>query len=555
LHGGSTLTQQLVKNFFLNAEYSLARKFNEALMSLILEAHYSKDEILEAYLNEIYLGQDGARAVHGFGLASQFYFSRSLDELQLHHIALLVAMVKGPQVYNPIHGAERTLQRRNLVLDLMRERGDITQEQADAAKTMPLDVVQDAHQAISRYPAFLDQVRRQLQRDYRNEDLTSEGLRIFTTLDVEAQQNLEASAETVTRKVMKQYKLEELETAAVLTRRTTGEIAALIGSRDPKNSGFDRAMEAVRPIGSLYKPVVYLTALADPARYSVITPLEDSAIRVESPGSPAWSPKNYDHQEHGIIPLHQALAHSFNLATVRLGMDLGVDKTIETLRGLGVDRQPEAYPSVLLGTVELSPMEVAQMYQTLANDGFVTPLKAIHAVLSKEGQALQKFPLEVRQGAEELPVYLLDTILQEVFTEGTARSALAILPQGMQPAGKTGTTNDLKDSWFAGFTGDYVGVVWMGRDDNQPVKLTGAQGALQLWASVMAKTSHEALQLLPPEGAQMEWIDRENGLLASEACPSAARYPFITGYVPKEYSTCSPGTEGNEQNSWLKKLF
>jgi penicillin-binding protein 1B len=558
VQGGSTLTQQLVKNFYLSSERTWWRKLNEVVMAVLLEAHYSKDEILEAYLNEIYLGQDGARAIHGFGLASQYYFSRSLEELELHHVALLVALVRGPSVYDPIKSPTKAIRRRNLVLDEMAALEYITPAQAEEAKSKPLDVLKNPHQAISRYPAFLDLVRRQLQEEYRNEDLTSEGLRIFTTLDVEAQQQLESSIELTLKKLDKQTKGNNLQTAAVITRRATGEIAALAGSRDAESSGFNRALDSERQIGSLYKPVVYLTALADPQAYTLITPLQDTAVRVTNPGGGPWSPKNYDNQEHGLVPLHSALANSFNLATVRLGLSVGVAHTVRTLRNLGVERPLEVFPATLLGTASLTPMEVAQMYQTLASDGFVTPLRAIQSVVSQDGKPLQRYSLNVRQSVDPAAVFLVNTILQEAVREGTGRSVYSYLPSSHNVAGKTGTTNDLRDSWFAGFTGDYLGVVWIGRDDNQSARLTGAQGALQVWASTMRKVSREPLELEPPDNVEMVWIDLSNGLRASEACTTAIQYPFIAGSAPAEFSACSqsPLDDAVEKaGSWLRGLF
>ena len=569
VQGGSTLTQQLVKNFYLNSERTLVRKLNEVIMALILEARYSKDAILEAYLNEIYLGQDGARAIHGFGLASQFYFSRSPDELELHHSALLVALVRGPSFYDPFKTPDKAKKRRDMVLEEMADLGYITKAQAEQAKLRPLDVLKDPHQAISRYPAFLDLVRRQLQQEYRNSDLTSEGLGIFTTLDVEAQDNLESSIEATLKKLDKQTKTDvPLETAAIFTRRTTGEIVAFAGARDPTVAGFNRALDSVRQIGSLYKPVVYLTALANPQKYTVITPVQDTAYRLSSPGSDPWVPKNYDGREHGTVALHKALANSFNLATVRLGMGVGVAHTVKTLHNLGVDRSMPVFPSTLLGIGELSPMEVTQMYQTLASDGFVTPPHAIQSVVALDGKPLQRYGLKVKQSIAPSAVYLVDTILQEVAREGTAKPVYAYLPHDFNVAGKTGTTNDMRDSWFAGFTGDYLGVVWVGRDDNQPAKLTGAQGALQLWGATMRKISHEPLELDPPDDVSLVWIDRNNGLRASEACPSATRYPFIEGSAPKGFSACTQGGgsssdkpseagsgEGEKDESWLKGLF
>jgi len=388
-------------------------------------------------------------------------------------------------------------------------------------------------------------------------------------LDVEAQDNLESVIESTLKKLDKQTKTDvPLETAAIFTRRTTGEIVAFAGARDPTVAGFNRALDSVRQIGSLYKPVVYLTALANPQKYTVITPVQDTAYRLSSPGSEPWVPKNYDGREHGTVALHKALANSFNLATVRVGMGVGVAHTVKTLHNLGVDRSMPVFPSTLLGIGELSPMEVTQMYQTLASDGFVTQPHAIQSVVALDGKPLQRYGLKVKQSISPSAVYLVDTILQEVAHEGTAKPVYAYLPHDFNVAGKTGTTNDMRDSWFAGFTGDYLGVVWVGRDDNQPAKLTGAQGALQLWGGTMRKISHEPLELDLPDDVSLVWIDRSNGLRASEACPSATRYPFIEGSAPKGFSACTQSVaspsekpseagsdEGEKDESWLKGLF
>jgi penicillin-binding protein 1B len=557
VQGGSTLTQQLVKNFFLTSERTWWRKLNEIFMALILEARYSKDEILEAYLNEIYLGQDGARAIHGFGLASRYYFSRSVEELELHHIALLVSLVRGPSFYDPFKWPDKANRRRDLVLDEMVEQGYVPAKEAAAAKARPLDVVENPHQSISRYPAFLDLVRRQLQQEYRPEDLTSEGLRIFTTLDVNVQRHLEESAVSVLSKLESRSRSAPLETAGLVTRRATGEIAALLGSRDAGSAGFNRVLDAERQIGSLYKPVVYLTALANPRKYTLATPLQDAAIRIKTPGSPAWNPKNYDNREHGTVPLVLALARSYNLATIRLGMGLGVASTVKTLRKLGVEKPVDQVPALLLGTLALTPFEVAGMYQTLASEGFVTPLRAIQAVVSQEGKTLRRYGLSVKQSLDPAAAFLVDSALREVMRTGTGKPAYAYLPPGLDAAGKTGTTNELRDSWFAGFTGDYLGVVWVGRDDNQPARLTGAQGALRVWASTMRKVSHEPLVLDPPGNVEWAWIDAGSGGRTEPDCPGAIRLPFAAGSAPDSVAPCGGGDAAppEVEDSPGKELF
>jgi penicillin-binding protein 1B len=538
VQGGSTITQQLVKNFYLTSERSLKRKIKEALMALILEYRYTKDEILEAYLNEIYLGQDGASAVHGFGLASEFYFGSSLKDLPLEHIASLIALVRGPSEYDPRRYPDSSLQRRNLVLEEMEAEGYITKQQATVASAKPLNVIANTHRSTNRYPGFLDLVKRQLRQEYKEEDLTSEGLKIFTTLDTRVQDALEDTLSKKLDQLEKLPKANDLEAAAVVTRRDSGEIAALMSGREVASTGFNRALDAVRPIGSLIKPVVYLTALEYPDKYTIATPVSDTEIFIKGTGGNDWSPKNYDHEEHGLVGFHTALAHSYNLATVRIGMDIGVARVAKTLRSMGINRPLDLFPSFLLGAAQLTPMEVTQIYQTLAGDGFATPLKGIRAVVAADGTRLQSYPFTVRQVLDPSVTYIVNTILQEVMHEGTGRSAYSSFPADYGLVGKTGTTNDSKDSWFAGYTGDYLSVVWIGRDDNKPAGLTGASGALQVWTSLMKQISTQPVTLIPPDNIKTVWVDPANGLLANENCSGAQQYPFISGSEPEESSPC-----------------
>ncbi|MDI1294071.1 MAG: penicillin-binding protein 1B [Methylobacter sp.] len=538
VQGGSTITQQLVKNFYLTSERSLTRKVKEALMALILEYRYSKDEILEAYLNEIYLGQDGGSAVHGFGLASEFYFGSSLKDLPLEHVASLIALVRGPSEYDPRRYPDRAVLRRNLVLGEMEAEGYVTKEQAVKAKAKALNVIANTHRSSNRYPGFLDLVKRQLRQEYKEEDLTSEGLRIFTTLDTRVQDALEDTLSKKLNQLEKLPKANDLEAAAVVTHRDGGEIAALMSGREVSSAGFNRALDAVRPIGSLIKPVVYLTALEYPDKYTITTPVSDTAILVKGSGGNDWSPKNYDHREHGTVSFHSALAHSYNLATVRIGMDIGVARVVKTLRSMGITRAIDLFPSFLLGAASLTPMEVTQIYQTLAGDGFSTPIKGIRAVVAADGRRLQSYPFTVRQVLDPSVTYIVNTMLQEVMREGTGRSAYSAFPANYGLIGKTGTTNDSKDSWFAGYTGDYLAVVWIGRDDNKPAGLTGATGALQVWTSLMKQISNQPVSLIPPDNIKTAWVDPANGLLANQNCPGAKVYPFIAGSTPEEYSSC-----------------
>ena len=552
VQGGSTITQQLVKNFFLTSERSLSRKVNEALMSLILEYHYSKDEILEAYLNEIFLGQDGGSAVHGFGLASEFYFGQSLKTLNLSQVSTLVALVRGPSFYDPRRNQERAIGRRNLVLDSMQAEGYIDAQQAIEAKKQPLGVASVTHRSANRYPGFIDLVRRQLKQEYKEDDLTSEGLRILTTLDTQVQDTLERSIAKKLKQLEKSPKSNDLETAAIVTRRDSGEIVALASGRDTNGAGFNRALDAVRQIGSLIKPVIYLTALEYPDRYTISTSISDTRLAIPAERGKTWSPDNYDHREHGEVPLHTALTNSYNMAAVRIGMDVGLGRIANNLKSMGVSRPIDLYPSMLLGAFPLTPLEVTQIYQTLAGDGFATPLRSIRAVNAADGKALQSYPYSVRQAVDPAATFITNTILQDVMRIGTGRSAYKYMPAEMNLVGKTGTTNEMRDSWFAGFSGDYLSVVWVGRDDNKPTGLTGGSGALQIWAELMRQISKQPVQLVAPDNVQMKWIDSMTNGLTAENCPDAQLLPFVDGSEPSPYTDC--GSAPGAAESWLNNL-
>jgi len=554
VQGGSTITQQLIKNLFLTSEKSLVRKLNEAFMALILEFHYQKSEILEAYLNEIYLGQDGASSIHGFGLASEFYFGRPLENLPLHDVAALVALVRGPSYYDLRRRASRAVKRRNLVLTEMYQLDFITKEQAISAKQQKLNVIARPHRATNRYPAFLDLVKRQLKEGYKEEDLTSEGLKIFTTLDTQIQNKLENAITRKLKYLEKNPKTKELETAVLVTRRENGEIVALAGGRNPKGVGFNRALDAVRPIGSLMKPVVYLTALEYPDRYTITTKVDDTTVKVVDRKERIWQPKNYDNQQHGEVELHTALANSYNLATVRIGMDIGLARIAKTIRHLGVNREIDLFPSLLLGATPMTPLEVTQMYQTLAGDGFATPLRSIQAVTNGSEENLQSYPYTVKQVVDPDATYLTNYILQEAMEQGTGRSAYEYMDEGFGLVGKTGTTNKSRDSWFAGYSGDYLSVAWIGRDDNKPSGLTGSTGALQLWISLMRQISNQPVSLIPSDNIEISWIDSENGLLANEACNMAIAYPFIQGSAPEEPSPCL-NSPVNRAKTWVNEIL
>jgi len=547
--GGSTITQQLVKNYYLTPERTIVRKLTEVLMALLLDLHYEKDQILESYINEVYLGQEGPRSIHGFALASRHYFDAPLNQLGVHQQALLIGMIKGPSLYNPNRNPKRALERRNVVLAEMAEQGVISPEQAKAAQARPLDLNSKARIRNS-FPAYLDLVRRQLRQEYRDEDLTTLGLSIFTPFDPLLQRQIETSTTSVLDQLNKGG---ELESASVVTRFDSGEVAALVGGRNIRYAGFNRALDARRPAGSLLKPAVYLAALEQPRRYSLATVISDSALKVAGPGGKVWEPRNFDRKEHGNVLLYQALADSYNLATARLGMDIGLGAVVDMLRRLGIEGTIPDVPALTLGAGEYSPMDMAAMYQTIAAGGFRMPLRSIREVVDAHGSPLKRYPLEYDRTVSLQATNLLTYALRSVVREGTGRGAYRYLPANFDAAGKTGTTNDGRDSWFAGFSGDLLTVTWIGRDDNGSTGLTGGSGALRIWAHFMAAASERPLGYRMPDGMQTFWIDERNGYLTGKGCERARLVPFIEGSQPQQSTNCAP-REGGVKD-WFQSLF
>nr|WP_298452715.1 penicillin-binding protein 1B [uncultured Marinobacter sp.] len=554
VQGGSTLTQQLVKNFFLTRDQTLLRKGNEALMSILLEWHYEKDDILETYLNEVYLGQAGTRSINGFGLASQFYFGESLKDLGVHQIALLVGMVKGPSYYNPRRHPERATQRRNLVISEMEDAGLIDSAKAARARGLSLGVSAKPSYSENRYPAYIDLVRRHLARDYKEADLRSEGLRIFTTLNPAIQYAAEYAVTDTLPRLASGDVGKALEATLVVTAKDTGEVLALVGGKDPQFAGFNRALDANRPIGSLIKPFTYLAALEQPDRYTLMTPVLDKSFTLEFDDGRRWQPKNYSGEERGEVPLHRALSKSYNLPAVRVGLDVGVPAVIKTLRAFGVVTPISEYPSMLLGSVAMSPVTVAQIYQGLATSGFNTPLRTIREVTDSAGGALSRYSLEVDQVADPAAVHLLQYAMQETMQEGTGRSAYYSVSKELTLAGKTGTTSDGRDSWFAGFSGDLLAVAWVGRDDNGPTALTGATGALPVWSRFMAQVPQHGFSPVVPDGVSYHWVNPEKQALTDEYCDNARLLPFISGSEPTQRVSCS-GTLERKIRGWFEGLF
>ncbi len=551
--GGSTLTQQLVKNLYLSQNRTLARKVIEAVMAILLELHYSKEDILEAYLNEIHLGQAGNRAIHGFGLASEFYFRQPLAELDLHQVALLVALAKGASYYNPRRQPERALARRNLVLAQLADEGVIDAERARVAARQPLDVTA-APGGINQYPDYMDLVRRRLQEDYNASDLTANGLRIFTWFDPQAQRQVEAAIADTLRRIEAERKLTpgQIQAAAVVVGVGTGEVLALAGSRSGQVVGFNRALDARRTIGSTAKPAVYLAALEQPGRYTLGTLVDDAPLSIVSGGKP-WSPENFDHTSHGPVPIYVALSRSYNQATARLGLEVGVDRVADVVRRLGYAGPLLKVPALLLGGISMTPYELAGMYHTIAADGFHTDLRAIASVSGADREILSRYPFAVEQRFAAESMHLLHYALRQVMAEGTGANAYRQLPAGLKVAGKTGTSNDQRDSWFAGFSGNHLVVVWLGRDDNGPMPLSGASGALRVWSAIMAGLDNRPLPETHPEEITYAWYDPGTGGGSGEVCANARLLPYISGSEPEGHGCLGgePGQVLDRVRGWL----
>ncbi|WP_291191156.1 penicillin-binding protein 1B [Dokdonella sp.] len=534
VQGGSTLTQQLVKNLFLDRSQTLMRKLNEALLSLLIEARYDKRAILEAYVNEIFLGQQGGQAVHGFAAASEFYFGRDVRTLQAADIALLVGMVQGPSLYDPRRNPERALARRNLVLGMFRSTGLLDEASYAAAVKQPIGTAAQATLPRDRYPAFLDLVRRQLKQDYPDTELNSAGLAIHTTLAPSAQ----AMAEDAVDKALTGLgqRGDSVESAVVVTGARDGEVQAMIGSRNVDEPGFNRALDALRPIGSLVKPFVNLVALAQPQRYSLATPVDDTTVDMAQPNGQRWQPQNDDRQTHGQVLLIDALVRSFNLATVHLGLRVGVDRVRGFLQSFGLGREINPNPSLLLGAVELSPFDVARLYQYLAADGHAIPLRALRGVLDAQGRPLTRYAVKPGGGDYTTATRLVIYAMQQVAVSGTARSITEAGLGNLRAAGKTGTSDTQRDSWFAGFTGSTLAVAWVGRDDNKPTRLMGSTGALRIWIELMKRLPTAPLSV-PQDGIERVWVSAE-GKRSDSACSGARELPFASGYAPTDEEHC-----------------
>ena len=545
--GASTLTQQLARSGLLGIgkEQTLTRKFNEILYALIMEARYDKRTILEAYLNQVYLGQRGNQAVHGVASGAEFWFGRDLNSLTTEQVALLIGLVKGPSYYDPRRSPERALDRRNFVLGKLHESGLIKDAELKRALAAPLGVPeQPGLVAANRFPAYVDLVRRQLAHDYPESVLQGAGMSVLTGMSPSAQAYAEGAV-TRTIKSLESKKRPPLQAGLVMTDVHNGDVIAVIGSRDVSDTGFNRAVEAQRPVGSLLKPFVYLLALASPDRWSLSSWVDDSPVTVQLSRGRTWSPGNADNRSHGTVRLVDALAHSYNQATVRVGMQVGPERVaqlIHVLAGL----QAEANPALILGSTDQSPYAMAQLYQFLASGGEIQPLHAVRGVLDPQGKLLKRYdksPAPAQEG-DSIAANLIGVGLQQVVTSGTAHQLVSDGLGRLSAAGKTGTTNDGRDSWYAGYTGDHLAVVWIGNDQNAQAGLYGATGAMRVWSGIFSRLPSAALKV-NGKGLDWQWVEASGSGTTDVDCPGARQFPFVAGYAPA-YVPCSAAAAPTE---------
>jgi len=549
--GGSTLTQQLVRGLFLTNERSFKRKVNEALFAILIESRFDKQTILEAYLNQVYLGQQGSQSIHGVAAASKFWFGRPLASLPTEDVALMIGLIKGPSYYDPRRYPDRALQRRSVVLDEFVETGLINAAEAARAKATPLGISAHPGVVTNRYPAFVDLVRRQLQSDYPADSIKGAGLVVHTTLDPAAQIYSEGALQDTLDKIQRK-KGPTLEGGLVITDVHDGEVLAVVGSRDPTSFGFNRALDAQRPVGSLFKPFIYLLALAQPGKYSLATPIDDGSVTVTQPNGKDWTPDNDDHRDHGKVRIIDALALSYNHVAVRVGMDVQVERIAKLIKILaGIDTQPN--PSLILGAVDQTPFAMAQLYQFLASGGEVQPLHAVRGVLDAHGALVKRYDSTpaAAQAGDALAARLVMLAMQQVVISGTAHALQSDGLSFLQVAGKTGTSNDSRDSWFAGFTGSHLAVVWVGNDQNAMTGLFGATGALKVWAGIFKKLPSTPLKV-SDQGMDWAWVSPSQLASVDAGCPGARHFAFVKGFAPAGSGGCDAVANPGSEQGWIR---
>jgi len=572
VQGGSTLTQQLMKNFFLGDERTLHRKVKEVLMALVAEWKYSKEEILQNYLNEIYLGQKGAQGIFGVWEAAQFYFSKELPDLTIGEMAVLAGLIKAPNRYSPYRSVEAATKRRNIVLAKMLEEKLITRSQYESAvrEVVPRrELVKVANDA----PFYVDFLKRELAEIYSHEVLTEEGFRIYTSLDLQLQRIAEKALVDGLNRLEESYPYlrkrgeeDHLEGAIVVIKPQTGEIKAMVGGRDYQKSQFNRVFQALRQPGSTFKPFTFLAALMYGSeeggkKFSPVTLVDDSPFTWSYEGQ-EWTPRNYKEEYFGTVTFRAALEKSLNSATVRIAKDVGINRVREMAYRLGIDSSLPPLPSMVLGGVEVTPLELGRAFSTLANNGVRTQPLAVKQVVDQGGRVLQKRDIQVEKVITPQLAFMVNYLMKGVMDRGTGRGARL---QGFDrpAAGKTGTTNDLKDAWFVGYTPELLAVVWVGFDNQSKLGLSGAQAALPIWTEFMkrATAGTPVNDFIPPPGIKMIDIDPASGYRATPRCPQVIREAFLEGEEPSGSCPLHPAplakilTAPGASISWLLPPF
>jgi penicillin-binding protein 1B len=545
IQGGSTITQQLVKNFFLTPEKSFKRKAQEALLAFVLERRANKKDILELYLNEVYLGQVGSFSISGVGEASRMYFHKDVGNLTLPESALLAGMIQSPNPYNPYRHVKRATERRNQVLHAMVDAGFVDAAAAEAAVAQPIRV-ENSTLDTSDAPYFVDLVRQQLSERYDQKDLATQNLAVYTSLDLSLQalaQQVLADGLAKVDKMIRKKDHPPVQGALIAMEPSTGAVLALVGGRDYSQSQYNRATTAKRQPGSTFKPFVYLAAFETTFDDPALPPITPATVVEDAPtvflfGKQEYAPQNYENDYKGYVTLRTALAHSLNNATVKVAEMIGFERVADLWnKRFGMPDKVQPFPAVSLGAFEATPIELASAYNILANMGLKVPPATVLKVTDEKGTAIeQHYPSPPRVARPE-STFLVVNMMRSVLNSGTAAAARS-MGFTADAAGKTGTTNDLRDAWFAGFTPDLLCVVWIGFDDNTPTGLSGARAALPIWVDFMkgAQAGTHGEKFDPPaSNVIFVDVDRQTGLLATPACPDVISEAFVAGTEPREY--------------------
>ena len=558
--GGSTITQQLVKNLMERHDKDLFKKANETLLSVLLELRFSKEEILERYLNEVYLGQIGSLEVHGVGEGAKYFFGKRIGEIEAHEAALMAALIRGPSFYSPYRFRDRSLERQRLVLTKMQETGYLAREELKELLHTPVQLAPPQSASNLKAPFFMDYVNAQLQEHlaekYPGAVISDLGLRVYTTLSPQMNASAQKAVSNHLEKLSKDLKLQatapgqRLEGALIAAEHSTGYIRALVGGRNYSESTFNRILNMKRQVGSTFKPILFLAAIQKRTDQEGIPlgpgyPVEDAPFTLNyDQGRQKWTPKNYDPEYRGWITLREAVAHSVNTAAARLGQEVGLQEMINTARALGISSELPEVPSLALGVAELSPVELLRAYSAIANHGQADELTVIRAITEEDGTSVARFVPRPKWVAEPASIDLLIDLLASVFSEGTA-SVSRSLGWNRPSAGKTGTTSQHRDSWFAGFTPQLTAVVWVGWDQvvgetKKLPKLTGAMAALPIWTDFMKHALlGEPITPFPTSPHLIEVrIDRKTGKRAASGCPTeqVITERYIQGHEPTDES-------------------